>query len=126
MAEAKTDTRRVIGAYGEKVAAEALERAGMKILQRNWTSPHGEIDIVARDGSTLVVVEVKTRRSARFGAPHEAVVAAKLARLRRLTGAWVAAHRDSLRWMRGVRIDVVSVRCLGTRPPVIEHLRGVS
>lgn len=126
MAEAKTDGRRALGAFGEQVAAEALTEAGMSILDRNWTSRHGEIDIVARDGATLVVIEVKTRRSERFGAPHEAVVPTELSRLRRLTGVWIDAHRELLGWVRGVRIDVVSVRCLDGRAPVVEHLRAVS
>lgn len=123
---AKTDGRRALGAFGEQVAAEALEKAGMAVLDRNWTSRYGEIDIVAQDGSMLVVVEVKTRRSVRFGAPHEAVVPTKLSRLRRLTGVWIDAHRESLGWVRGVRIDVVSVRCLSGQAPIVEHLRGVS
>ncbi|MDO5696723.1 MAG: YraN family protein [Dermatophilus congolensis] len=123
---AHTTARKALGAFGEQAASEMLTASGMAVLDRNWTSRYGEIDIVARDGATLVVVEVKTRRSVRFGAPHEAVVPAKLARLRRLTGVWIDAHREALGWVRGVRIDVVAVRLLEGRPPTVEHLRGVS
>ena len=126
MAETAAGARRALGSFGEQVAAQALHRSGMSILDRNWTSRYGEIDIVARDGSSLVVVEVKTRRSVRFGSPFEAVVPQKVRRLRRLTGLWIEANRGELGWMRGVRIDVVAVWCFDGRPPVVEHLRGVS
>lgn len=126
MAETRVSERRALGAFGEQAAAEMLQRSGLSILDRNWTSRYGEIDIVARDGDTLVVVEVKTRRSVRFGSPYEAVVREKVARLRRLTGVWIADHREQLQWVRDVRIDVVSVRCADGRPPAIEHLTSVS
>ena len=59
---AATDLRRVaLGAYGEQVAARHLTEAGLTVLERNWRCPLGEIDLVLRDGATLVVCEVKTR-----------------------------------------------------------------
>ncbi len=65
--------KRALGAYGEELAARHLVAAGMVVLDRNWRGPAGEIDLVLRDGSTLVVCEVKTRSSEAFGTPHEAV-----------------------------------------------------
>src|SRR5690606_1012135 len=99
-----------VGRYGEDVAARALREAGWELLARNWRCAEGEIDIVAIDGDCLVVVEVKTRRSHSFGLPQEAVTHAKLARLRRLTAAWLAGQA---RHFQNVRIDVLAVTVAG-------------
>lgn len=95
----------------------------MEVLERNWRCPVGEIDLVLRDGSTLVVCEVKTRRTRTFGDPVEAITRAKLARLRRLTAAWLAAHPDH-RWS-SVRIDIVGVLAHPDGSMGISHLRAV-
>src|SRR5689334_23085538 len=81
-----------VGAYGERVAVRALEAAGMRVLDRNWRCRRGELDIVALDGRTIVFCEVKTRRTASFGAPAEAVGPAKVRRLRALAAAWLAEN----------------------------------
>ena len=81
-----------LGARGERIAERHLVRRGLTLLDRNWRCPQGEIDLVLRDGDELVFVEVKTRSSVAFGHPLEAITAAKLARLRRLAGAWCEAH----------------------------------
>ncbi|WP_136520420.1 MULTISPECIES: YraN family protein [Cellulomonas] len=111
-----------VGRYGEDVAARFVTEAGWRVLDRNWRCAEGELDIVALDGDELVAVEVKTRRSAAYGHPAEAVTARKLARLRRLTAAWLRAHDVQA---RSVRVDVVAV----TLPPRgrahVEHLPGV-
>ena len=78
----------------------------MLILARNWRCSDGELDIVARDGTTLVFCEVKTRSSLAFGDPAEAVVGAKVARLRRLAARWCQENPGS--WPE-LRIDVISV-----------------
>ena len=65
-----------------------LEAFGMRIEERNWRCPEGEIDFVALDGDALVIAEVKTRKSLDYGHPFEAVGADKLARLHRLAAAW--------------------------------------
>jgi len=111
-----------VGRYGERVAAAYLEERGWVLLDRNWRGPSGELDIVARDGEDLVVVEVKTRTGDGFGHPAEAVTPAKLARLRRLAGQWLAAHDVRV---RGVRIDVLAVRAGGRGAARVEHLVGV-
>jgi putative endonuclease len=69
-----------VGRFGEQLAVGHLETAGLEILARNWRCRQGELDIVARDGSQLVFVEVKTRSSRAFGSPAEAVDRAKSAR----------------------------------------------
>lgn len=111
-----------VGSYGEQVAVNHLQRNGFVVLDRNWRCDIGEIDVVAREGDCLVVVEVKTRRSDRFGSPAEAVTAAKLARLRRLAARWIA---DSGIHPPRVRIDVLAVRPQPSGAAKVEHLRSV-
>lgn len=111
-----------LGRTGERIAREWLERAGMEILDVNWRCPLGELDIVARDGDTLAFVEVKTRSSTAFGHPAEAVTGAKVARLRRLAGAWLEEHDT---YAAGLRIDVVAVLRRPGQPVLVEHVAGV-
>lgn len=112
-----------VGRYGEKVAAAHLVEAGWVMLDRNWRGTRGELDLVARDGDVLVVVEVKTRRGTSYGHPAEAVTPDKLARLRRLTGEWIATHQVR---PASVRIDVVAVTLPTAGAAQVEHLVGVS
>lgn len=98
--------RKALGDYGERLAERELERQGLEVLDRNWRCSQGEIDIVARQHGMLVVCEVKTRSSVRYGAPVEAITPAKAARLRRLGLAWAKAHAASY---DGLRVDVVCV-----------------
>jgi putative endonuclease len=114
--------RQSLGAWGETLAARHLREAGMVLLDHNWRCPAGEVDLVLRDGDTLVVCEVKTRRTTAYGSPLEAVTAAKAARLRRLAAMWLAEHDVH---PRDVRIDLVGILCPRTGPPVVEHVAGV-
>ncbi|MFL6138013.1 MAG: YraN family protein [Frankiaceae bacterium] len=116
-----------VGRFGEDVAAEFLQRAGLRIVQRNWRCREGELDIVARDGDELVFCEVKARSGNGFGSPVEAVTPAKVRRLRLLAARWLAEDRGAGSLGRGcstVRFDVVGV----LRAPdgvTVEHVRGV-
>jgi putative endonuclease len=112
-----------VGDYGERLAERLLVGQGMTVLERRWRCRQGEIDIVALDGECLVVCEVKTRRSPVAGTPADAVTPVKLARLRRLTGAWLAQQP---RWFPDVRIDVVCVVLPRRGAARVEHLRGVA
>lgn len=112
-----------VGRYGENVAATHLIRCGWEVLDRNWRGSGGELDIVALHGTELVVVEVKTRTGDGFGHPAEAVTPAKMARLRRLAGQWLAAHDVH---PASVRIDVLAVHAARSGAARVEHLRGVS
>jgi len=116
-------TRRTdaIGSYGERVACQTLVDAGLTLLDRNWRCSTGELDLVARDGATVVFCEVKTRRTAAFGTPAEAVNAAKVRRLRALAVRWFAAHPQ----IHGeVRFDVICVRPQLSGRATVEHIRG--
>ena len=101
------DQRRSLGAFGEKAVADWYRRLGATVLDRNWRVDAGEIDLVVLDRRGVAFVEVKTRRSVRFGSPVEAITAAKAARLRRLAGLWLAAHPD--RGRLPIRIDIAGV-----------------
>lgn len=117
-------TRIETGRLGEALATRHLELQGFQVLDRNWYGPAGELDVVAYDveQDAVVGVEVKTRRSAAYGSPAEAVTPRKVRRLRALLAQWLAAHDAHA---EGLRLDVVAVELLPDRPPRIEHLVGV-
>jgi putative endonuclease len=112
----------VLGRQGEQLAAEHLRQDGLRILDRNWRCAEGEIDIVAAERRALVICEVKTRSSVRYGTPLEAVSRAKRSRLRRLAVCWLIAHGVLF---DEIRIDVVGVLRTQSGDFTVEHVRGV-
>ena len=112
----------VLGRDGEAIAVRHLEGKGYSIIDRNWRCAQGEIDIVARQNDETVFVEVKTRSSIAYGHPFEAITTKKLARLRRLAGAWCLTTSTAT---RHIRIDVVSVIVGRKHEPTIEHIEAV-
>ena len=110
-----------VGRYGEEVAERHLIAAGLRVLERNWRCAEGEIDILAVEGETLVVCEVKTRSGLGYGDPAEAVGPDKSARLRRLALRWMAGQE--IGW-RELRFDVVTVLRRPRGGPLVRHLRG--
>ena len=104
-----------LGAHGERLATAWYEQHGYVVVARNWTCDVGEIDLIARRGRALVIAEVKTRASTRFGVPAEAVGAAKQRKLRRLAAVWL---QQSAERYDEVRFDVVAI--IGNRVEVIE------
>ncbi len=114
--------RRAVGRYGERLAAEHLRAAGMAVLDTGWRCRWGELDLVVRDGDVLVGVEVRTRRSLSAGTPLESVTPAKVARLRRLLGLWLAEHPVR---PAGLRLDVVAVVLPRSGAAQLQHVRGV-
>ncbi|GLX02924.1 YraN family protein [Microtetraspora sp. NBRC 16547] len=110
-----------LGRQGEELAADFLRSRGVSVLARNWRCKEGEIDIVARDGRALVVVEVKTRSGRSHGTAYEAVGHAKLLRLRSLAARWLAGQQERF---DSVRVDVIALeRFAGDF--AIRHERGV-
>lgn len=99
--------RNETGRLGENIACDFLSKNGYRIIERNYRCPGGEIDIIARQEDTLVFVEVRTKKSRRFGTPEESITPTKMERLRT-----VAAHYGQNRrnlptsW----RIDVVAIQ----------------
>ncbi len=111
-----------LGRRGEAIAEQHLVKRGLAVLDRNWRCGQGEIDLVVRDGDEVVFVEVKTRSSVAYGHPLEAITPQKLARLRRLAGAWCLAHPG----VAGrIRIDAVAVIAPRGEPVQVEHLERV-
>jgi putative endonuclease len=94
----------------------------MVLLDRNWRCDAGEIDLVLRDGRVLVVCEVKTRSSTRYGSPLEAVTERKASRLRRLAARWLAEHQVH---PDEIRIDLVGVLVPSQGTPRVDHVTGV-
>lgn len=116
------ERNRTVGQFGERLAAQKLVDAGMVVLDRNWRCRAGEVDLVLRDGQTLVFCEVKTRSTSAFGHPLEAVQPRKAARLRRLAAAWLEEH--DVRPVE-VRIDLVGVLLSDKGAAEVVHVRGV-
>jgi putative endonuclease len=106
LAERREDPRQQLGRLGEAVAAETLERAGMRIVARRFRLRTGEIDLVAERGDLVVFVEVKARRGVRYGSPAEAVTAVKQ---RRMARAALTFLSRTGRLERRTRFDVVEV-----------------
>ena len=76
--------KKLLGSQGEKLVCEYLKAQGYKILKRNYRTPFGEADLIAQDGDEITVVEVKTRESASYGTPAEAVGPQKRQRYRKI------------------------------------------
>ncbi len=113
--------RQAIGRWGEEVAARYLTVQGYTILSRNYRTPAGELDIVARDGDAIVFVEVKTRRTSSFGPPQAAVTPAKAAHI-----ITAAQHylQDTAQIDGDWRIDVVAVFGSPKSSPEITLIRS--
>jgi putative endonuclease len=114
--------RQRLGAWGEQAAADYLSRQGYAILTRNLRTPHGEIDILARQGDLLVFVEVKTRTSRTFGFPEDSVTPRKQEHMLAAAGYYLQDHPESGdNW----QFDVISIERGPDREPVITHFENV-
>jgi putative endonuclease len=104
--------KKTIGKKGEDFSATYLQGKGLEIIERNFRTRNGEIDLVAEDGNTLVFVEVKTRRSESAGNILESINEKKQIQLRRIAEAYLCEKG----WMeREVRFDVVGIQKIKTR-----------
>jgi putative endonuclease len=101
-----TVARQALGNSGEDLAAAELERRGYAVLERRYRTRHGEIDIVARDGATLVFVEVKVKATAEYGCAAEAVTRHKQRRVASMAADYLA--RKELAEV-ACRFDVVAI-----------------
>ena len=113
--------RSVLGDEGERAAARFLEGRGYRILERNYRTRRGEIDLIAQDGRILVFVEVKVRLDDRFGGPAAAITRAKQARIARLAQQYLAWRRVG---DRTCRFDVVLIWGADPKTQRIELLPG--
>ncbi|MCB0215275.1 MAG: YraN family protein [Caldilineae bacterium] len=112
-----SQARRDLGQRGEALAASHLEALGYVILRRNWRHALGELDLVARDGDCLVLVEVRSRSGPRFGRPEESLDLRKQQRLARLSTLCV----QQLGWQGPWRIDVVAIDLPPSGEPALRH-----
>ena len=106
MSDRRSGSGAGLGATGEDAALEAYRRRGYRLVARNWRCPIGEVDLILSRGGVLVFCEVKSRRSAGFGGPHDAVTWRKQRKLRQLAEAFLAGLDPQ---PETVRFDVASV-----------------
>ena len=120
-----SDPRHQLGSAGEQLAAEHLARRGFGIVERNYRTRWGELDIVAFDGRTLAFCEVKTRRAGGSrGGALEAVGPAKRAQVRRMASSWLSERRDRPH-AAVLRFDAIGVTFdAAGRLVALEHLEG--
>ncbi|MBQ6314844.1 MAG: YraN family protein [Mogibacterium sp.] len=95
-----------IGDSGEEFAARVLEESGYQIIERNYSSRYGEIDIIALRDGILHFIEVKTRTSSDFGYPAEAVTETKITRIRRTAESYISRRRA---FWRSISFDVFEI-----------------
>jgi putative endonuclease len=119
------DDRQRLGRTGEALAAEHLSRLGFQVLERNYRTRYGELDIIAFDGLTLVFCEVKTRRlGATAGTPFDAVGSGKRLRVRRMARSWLNERGDRP-FAQVLRFDAIAVVFdRGDELVALEHLEG--
>jgi putative endonuclease len=119
------DVRRFLGRRGEEIAAQHLRRRGLEVVERNYRTRWGELDLVAFDGDTLVFCEVKTRRLGRDGArPFDSLHPRKRAQVRMMARQWLSA-RAGRRFAVRLRFDAIGVTFdAGGDLAGLEHLEG--
>lgn len=104
------DSRPELGRTGEAAAARYLRQRFYSIIETNYRTRYGEIDIIARRGDVVAFVEVKARRGASFGQPYEAVGPRKQEQIRRMALAWLATRQRDPEFQRcAFRFDVISI-----------------
>lgn len=107
------------GNRGETLACTILKKKGYEILERNYRYGHGEIDIIARDGETLVFVEVKSRKNLEFGPPELGVTKGKQRQVRKIAEAYL--YEKNIKDTE-CRLDVVAILFRGKEKPKINHI----
>ncbi|PWB53868.1 MAG: YraN family protein [Anaerolineales bacterium] len=119
----KSTRLRTLGKHGESIAAEYLKNKGYTILETNWHSSYGEIDLVASQAGVITFIEVKTRASKSFGPPEVSITPRKLEHMRNSAEYYMAEHPGiTNEW----RIDAIAIQLqTGNLPPLIEHFENV-
>ncbi len=111
------------GKFGEDLAVEFLKKKGYKILAQNYRYGHGEIDVIAKDAATIAFVEVKYRKSLKYGRPEEAITQSKLAQVKKIAAAYLYENNIS---DVECRIDVIAILKKPDGKFKIEHYKNVS
>lgn len=117
-----------LGKWGEKLAADFLIKQGYAIIGRNVRTPYGEVDLVAQqpdesnpDGTTIVFVEVKTRRTQSYGFPEESITASKQEHLISAALHYLQEHPE---FDQDWRIDVIAIERYENLDPIIHHFEN--
>ena len=109
------------GRLGEEIAVRYLTEKGYEILERNWRNIHKEIDIIARDGKFIVIVEVKTRQTDEYGNPDIAVTRQKQQRLISAANSYILRNHLDVE----TRFDIISI-VFKDGEPIINHIEDAS
>ena len=116
-------SKKETGQSGEKLAVEFLKKQGFKIMETNFNSKFGEIDIIAKEKDCLVYIEVKTRSSREFGLPEEAVGYRKLEHIKKAADFYRSTHK---KLPESDRVDVVAIEKEGNVIKRTELIRNVT
>ena len=108
--------KKLLGSKGEKLVAKYLKKQGCKVLERNYRTPFGEADIIAKDGEEIAFIEVKTRTTDSYGMPSEAVGSDKQRRYRQIAKCYWKQEGEE----PNARFDVAEVWADGT----IEYIKN--
>ncbi|MDP5273423.1 YraN family protein [Chengkuizengella axinellae] len=124
MTKAKGDQRKNTGHFGEKLAVDFLLENKYKVIEKNWRCKLGEVDIIAYDNDTLVILEVRTRRdTGKFGTPHESINFKKQQKVRSISQMYL--QQKNLQQAK-TRIDVICIILNKTGNTVlsIDHIKN--
>ncbi len=110
------DTRKALGSRGEDLAVQYLKKKGFKVIERNYHCSAGEIDLIAREGKTLVFVEIKTRSSSDYGLPQDAVDRFKQKKMIEVARSYLAERH--LTEDIPARFDVVAIHLMPAGPQI--------
>jgi len=110
------------GKEGENLAVNFLRNIGYKILEKNYRFGHGEIDIIAEDSRTLVFVEVKYRKSLKYGHPEDAVTKRKISQIKKIAEAYLSENQI---YGRECRLDVIAILKSYSGKHEITHYKNI-
>ncbi len=120
-----SEHRQALGRYGEELAVKHIRQAGLTVLECNYRCPLGEMDIIAREGETIIFIEVRTRSTGSRGWGEESITAKKRERLYRIATHYLK-YRNYKEWP-SLRFDLIAIRCQnqeGKQPDII-WIRGI-
>ncbi|KPL81446.1 YraN family protein [Herpetosiphon geysericola] len=120
------DDRKALGQWGEHYAAAYLQQLGYQLITSGWRCRWGEIDLIAYDQTTLVIIEVRTRRGAAHGSAAESLTLKKRQRLAQLMQAYLQVlEQAQTPWLGEYRIDAIAIT-LSRGQPQLEHFQAIS
>lgn len=117
----KDDYKKTVGNFGEMLVTTYLENLGYDILDRNFFTRYGEIDIIAKDKEEYVFIEVKTRTSFKYGSPAEAINVTKRIHIQNASKVYIYVNKLE---NKAIRYDIVEVCFITKNKYYINHLRN--